>query len=552
MTDRSTLTRALPMLELAPAGLAAAPRQPAAPDDDRLVEYVPEARTLPRFHVWTLGCQMNRSDSEEMAGQAARRRLRRGAEPRDRRPRGHQHVRDPRRSRAEGHRAAGSAGEAQGREPGHAGRADRLLGPRARPGRTSTPVPGGGPVPAPRRGAGARRSAGTGLRAGADRGGRAVGRDDDRRADGGRGCRSPAGHARPGGRAGDRRARIRDRRLAADHLRLRQDVHLLHRAVQPRAGAEPAVRRHRRRGARTRRGRLSRGHAARPERQLVRPRPAARAALRARRRGTLGGPPARSGGAAGPRRAHPRDRRPADRRRPARHRPAALRDVAPVGPVGPADRGAGRLRLGVRAPPPARPVGLGRGAPPDGPPVHDRALSRAAGADPRGGPGHHRLDRRHRRVLRRDRGPVRGDARAARDRPLRPGLRRGLLAATRDAGAPSRRRRAGRRQAPPAQRAARASRKAIGLERNQAWLGREVAVLVDAIQPERAHGHDGDAPTDDAGGIGRGRGASRLSGRTRGNKLVHLAGDAALVGREVLVRIDHAGPYALRGALVGA
>ena len=31
-----------------------------------------------------------------------------------------------------------------------------------------------------------------------------------------------------------------------------------------------------------------------------------------------------------------------------------------------------------------------------------------------------------------------------------------------------------------------------------------------------------------------------------------LAGDEALVGREVLVRIDHAGPYALRGALVGA
>jgi tRNA A37 methylthiotransferase MiaB len=43
---------------------------------------------------------------------------------------------------------------------------------------------------------------------------------------------------------------------------------------------------------------------------------------------------------------------------------------------------------------------------------------------------------------------------------------------------------------------------------------------------------------------------TRLSGRTRGNKLVHLEGDAALIGREVLVRIDHAGPYALRGSLV--
>ena len=49
----------------------------------------------------------------------------------------------------------------------------------------------------------------------------------------------------------------------------------------------------------------------------------------------------------------------------------------------------------------------------------------------------------------------------------------------------------------------------------------------------------------------RGRGAA-LSGRSRGNKLVHLAGDEALVGRTVQVRIDHAGPYALRGALVGA
>jgi tRNA-2-methylthio-N6-dimethylallyladenosine synthase len=67
MTERSTLSRALPVLELAPAP-AAPPRQPAAPADDRLAEYLPEARALPRFHLWTLGCQMNRSDSEEMAG----------------------------------------------------------------------------------------------------------------------------------------------------------------------------------------------------------------------------------------------------------------------------------------------------------------------------------------------------------------------------------------------------------------------------------------------------------------------------------------------------
>ena len=42
----------------------------------------------------------------------------------------------------------------------------------------------------------------------------------------------------------------------------------------------------------------------------------------------------------------------------------------------------------------------------------------------------------------------------------------------------------------------------------------------------------------------------QVTGRTRGNKLVHVAGDQALVGREVRVRIEHAGPYALRGSVV--
>jgi tRNA-2-methylthio-N6-dimethylallyladenosine synthase len=92
-----------------------------------------------------------------------------------------------------------------------------------------------------------------------------------------------------------------------------------------------------------------------------------------------------------------------------------------------------------------------------------------------------------------------------------------------------------------------AVQEAIGLERNEAWLGREVGVLVDAVNPPREHEHGEDIAT----AIPRGE-ASPLSGRTRGNKLVHVAGDQALVGREVMVRIDHAGPYALRGALVGA
>ncbi len=52
--------------------------------------------------------------------------------------------------------------------------------------------------------------------------------------------------------------------------------------VQPGPGAEPPVRRDRRRGPGAGRCRLSRGDAPRPERQQLRPRPAARGALRAR------------------------------------------------------------------------------------------------------------------------------------------------------------------------------------------------------------------------------------------------------------------------------
>src|ERR1043165_9831817 len=60
-------TRALPMLEV-PVPAPAAGRAAAVAGDARLGEFRPESRTLPSFYVWTLGCQMNRSDSEEMAG----------------------------------------------------------------------------------------------------------------------------------------------------------------------------------------------------------------------------------------------------------------------------------------------------------------------------------------------------------------------------------------------------------------------------------------------------------------------------------------------------
>ena len=100
---------------------------------------------------------------------------------------------------------------------------------------------------------------------------------------------------------------------------------------------------------------------------------------------------------------------------------------------------------------------------------------------------------------------------------------------------------------PPAEKRARlnellALQESIGLERNRAWLGREVEVLVDTVVPPRSHEHEGGehGESDEAEG-------TALSGRTRGNKLVHLRGETDLVGRFAAVRVDHAGPYALRG-----
>ncbi|HWH23781.1 MAG TPA: MiaB/RimO family radical SAM methylthiotransferase [Candidatus Limnocylindria bacterium] len=66
-------TRALPMLPMleparsTPAGQASTAQAP----DPQLAEFVTDDLAMPRFHVWTLGCQMNRSDSEEMAGALA-------------------------------------------------------------------------------------------------------------------------------------------------------------------------------------------------------------------------------------------------------------------------------------------------------------------------------------------------------------------------------------------------------------------------------------------------------------------------------------------------
>jgi tRNA-2-methylthio-N6-dimethylallyladenosine synthase len=101
---------------------------------------------------------------------------------------------------------------------------------------------------------------------------------------------------------------------------------------------------------------------------------------------------------------------------------------------------------------------------------------------------------------------------------------------------------------------------AIGLGRNGERLGSLASVLVDSVERPRAHAHDeddGDEPASTslvgldpfAGPLPAG--FVRLAGRSRENKLVHLAGPAELVGRVVEVRIEAAGPYSLRGVLAG-
>jgi tRNA-2-methylthio-N6-dimethylallyladenosine synthase len=101
-----------------------------------------------------------------------------------------------------------------------------------------------------------------------------------------------------------------------------------------------------------------------------------------------------------------------------------------------------------------------------------------------------------------------------------------------------------------------AVQEAIGLERNRAKVGGIVQVLLETIVPPRGHEHETQAQpgaaaaADNAGGPSRALdGTVHLTGRSRAHTLVHVDGPAELVGRLVEVRIDHAGPYSLRGML---
>ena len=76
---RSSVRRPRREIELDDHAHAAGVRRPTSGVDaraarrlhDELAEFTTDDVALPRFHVWTLGCQMNHSDSEEMAGALA-------------------------------------------------------------------------------------------------------------------------------------------------------------------------------------------------------------------------------------------------------------------------------------------------------------------------------------------------------------------------------------------------------------------------------------------------------------------------------------------------
>ena len=168
-------------------------------------------------------------------------------------------------------------------------------------------------------------------------------------------------------------------------------------------------------------------------------------------------------------------------------------------------------------------------------------------------PGIVDLDRRHRRLLRRDRGAVRGDARGCSRRS----------ATTRSSRRPTRSDPARRRPASPMTSRPTVKRRrlndllalqeGIGLDgtgpgsagrprsSSSRWSARGATITT---RPSTTSRRQGRAATVGAAGEDVG-----LTGRNREHKLVHLVGPASLLGTLVDVRVDHAGPYALRGSL---
>jgi tRNA-2-methylthio-N6-dimethylallyladenosine synthase len=107
----------------------------------------------------------------------------------------------------------------------------------------------------------------------------------------------------------------------------------------------------------------------------------------------------------------------------------------------------------------------------------------------------------------------------------------------------------------------------IGAQRNAERVGSLVEVLVEEARPPRTHDHDGDAPHEDeaprasttaaalatsATAAASGLERMRLSGRDRRHRLVHFDGDPGLVGALVPVLVERSGPYALAGRIAAA
>ena len=245
------------------------------------------------------------------------------------------------------------------------------------------------------------------------------------------------------------------------------------------------------------------------------------------------------------------DRRAAHGRRPAGDPAPAVRHVAPVGPVRPPDRGDGRaarsvcehLHLPVQSGDDAVLRRMGRQY------TIEHYLERLAAIREPPCPGIAISTDVIVGFCGETEAQFEATLAAAGARPLRPGLRGRLLAAARHAGHEARRRRARPSKRRRLNDAARASRRRIGLERNDAWLGRDGrGPRGRGRRRPASHDHDGGRLT--TGPATRSQASSPRRADAREQARPPARGSPRCSGREVRVRIDHAGPYALRGRSV--